>query len=69
MHNGDGHRDDPVVDEMLMSLMAQANKAEMAGIPQGKIWLDQVLDLRKREEENEVMARLDELVATGILYY
>ena len=48
MHNGDGHRDDPVVDEMLMSLMAQANKAEMAGIPQGKIWLDQVLDLRKR---------------------
>lgn len=65
MHNGDGHRDDPVVDEMLMSLMAQANKAEMAGIPQGKIWLDPGVGFAKtREEENEVMARLDELVAT-----
>ncbi|MFW3592210.1 dihydropteroate synthase [Staphylococcus caprae] len=65
MHNGDGHRDDPVVDEMLMSLMAQANKAEMAGIPQEKIWLDPGIGFAKtREEENEVMARLDELVAT-----
>ena len=51
MHNGDGHRDDPVVDEMLMSLMAQANKAEMAGIPQGKIWLDPGVDLRKRAKK------------------
>ena len=45
--------------------MAQANKAEMAGIPQGKIWLDPGVGFAKtREEENEVMARLDELVAT-----
>ena len=53
MHNGDGHRDKPVVEEMLVSLLAQANKAELAGIPH-----------KTREEENEVMARLDELVAT-----
>ena len=32
MHNGDGHRDKPVVEEMLVSLLAQANKAELAGI-------------------------------------
>lgn len=65
MHNGDGHREQPVVEEMLLSLMTQANKAEMAGIPQHKIWLDPGIGFAKtREEENEVMARLDELVAT-----
>ena len=30
MHNGDGHREQPVVEEMLLSLITQANKAEMA---------------------------------------
>lgn len=40
MHNGDGHREQPVVEEMLLSLITQANKAEMAGIPKHKIWLD-----------------------------
>lgn len=65
MHNGDGHREQPVVEEMLLSLMTQANKAEMAGIPQHKVWLDPGIGFAKsREEENEVMARLDELVAT-----
>ena len=65
MHNGDGHREQPVVEEMLLSLITQANKAEMAGIPQHKIWLDPGIGFAKtREEENEVMARLDELVAT-----
>ena len=65
MHNGDGERDKPVVDEMLVTLLAQANKAEMAGIPQSKIWLDPGIGFAKtRDEENEVMARLDELVAT-----
>ena len=65
MHNGDGQRDKPVVDEMLVTLLSQANKAEMAGIPQEKIWLDPGIGFAKtREEENEVMARLDELVAT-----
>lgn len=65
MHNGDGHREQPVVEEMLLSLMTQANKAEMAGIPQHKIWLDPGIGFAKtREEGNEVMARLDELVAT-----
>ncbi|MDU1612237.1 MAG: dihydropteroate synthase [Staphylococcus epidermidis] len=65
MHNGDGHRDKPVVEEMLVSLLAQANKAELAGIPHNKIWLDPGIGFAKtREEENEVMARLDELVAT-----
>ncbi|WP_176324540.1 dihydropteroate synthase, partial [Burkholderia vietnamiensis] len=65
MHNGDGERDKPVVDEMLVTLLAQANKAEMAGIPHSKIWLDPGIGFAKtRDEENEVMARLDELVAT-----
>ena len=65
MHNGDGHRTEPVMDEMLVSLLKQANKAEMAGIPKHKIWLDPGIGFAKtREEENEVMARLDELVAT-----
>lgn len=65
MHNGDGYRDEPVVEEMLVSLLAQANKAELAGIPHNKIWLDPGIGFAKtREEENEVMARLDELVAT-----
>ena len=31
MHNGDGQRDQPVVEEMLLTLIKQANKAEMAG--------------------------------------
>ena len=65
MHNGDGHREQPVVEEMLLSLITQANKAEMAGIPKHKIWLDPGIGFAKtRDEENEVMARLDELVAT-----
>ena len=65
MHNGDGHRDKPVVEEMLVSLLAQANKAELAGIPHNKIWLDPAIGFAKtREEGNEVMARLEELVAT-----
>lgn len=65
MHNGDGNREQPVVEEMLLSLIAQANKAEMAGIPKDKIWLDPGIGFAKtRDEEKEVMARLDELVAT-----
>ena len=64
-YDADGERDEPVVDEMLVTLLAQANKAEMAGIPQSKIWLDPGIGFAKtRDEENEVMARLDELVAT-----
>ena len=47
MHNGDGHREQPVVEEMLLSLITQANKAEMAGIPKHKIWLTLELDLPK----------------------
>lgn len=66
MHNGDGQRTEPVVDEMLLYLLKQANKAEMAGIPQNKIWIDPGIGFAKtREEEQEVMSRLDELVATG----
>ena len=49
MHNGDGR--DPVVDEMLTSLLAQANKAEMAGIPQEKIWLDPGIGFAKTRDE------------------
>ncbi|KFE40734.1 dihydropteroate synthase [Staphylococcus agnetis] len=66
MHNGDGQRDTPVVDEMLVTLLRQANKAVLAGIPQENIWLDPGIGFAKtREEEQIVMARLDELVATG----
>ena len=65
MHNGDGQREQPVVEEMLLSLLTQANKAEMAGIEKGNIWLDPGIGFAKsRSEEKEVMARLDELVAT-----
>ena len=47
MHNGDGRREDPVVDEMLTSLLAQANKAEMAGIPQEKFgWIQELVLLK-----------------------
>ncbi|WP_105996155.1 dihydropteroate synthase [Staphylococcus agnetis] len=66
MHNGDGQRDTPVVDEMLVTLLKQANKAVLTGIPQENIWLDPGIGFAKtREEEQIVMARLDELVATG----
>ena len=65
MHNGDGERDEPVMDEMMVMLLKQANKAEMAGIPKSSIWIDPGIGFAKtREEEREVMARLDELVAT-----
>ncbi|QLK85311.1 dihydropteroate synthase [Staphylococcus sp. 17KM0847] len=66
MHNGDGRRDEPVIDEMLVTLLKQANKAILAGIPKEKIWLDPGIGFAKtREEEREVMAHLDALVATG----
>ncbi|KIX89862.1 dihydropteroate synthase [Staphylococcus microti] len=66
MHNGDGQRDEPVMDEMLVTLLKQANKAELAGIPKEHIWLDPGIGFAKtREEEREVMANLDALVATG----
>ena len=59
MHNGDGQREQPVVEEMLLSLLTQANKAEMAGIEKGNIWLDPGIGFAKsRSEEKEVMARL-----------
>lgn len=65
MHNGDGERDEPVMDEMMVMLLKQANKAEMAGIPKTSIWIDPGIGFAKtREEEREVMSRLDELVAT-----
>ncbi len=40
MHNGNGNRDEPVVEEMLTSLLAQAHQAKIARIPSNKIWLD-----------------------------
>ncbi|MBO0928771.1 dihydropteroate synthase [Staphylococcus sp. 30400_3112M30941] len=65
MHNGNGERDEPVIEEMLTSLLAQAHQAKLAGIHSKKIWLDPGIGFAKtRSEEAEVMARLDELVAT-----
>ena len=51
MHNGDGQRDQPVVEEMLLTLIKQANKAEMAGIPKHKIWLDPGIGFPKSRKE------------------
>lgn len=66
MHNGDGNRDVPVMDELLLSLLRQANQAELAGVAHANIWLDPGIGFAKtREEERIVMSRLDELVATG----
>ncbi|HCW7600739.1 TPA: dihydropteroate synthase [Staphylococcus aureus] len=66
MHNGNGEREEPVVEEMLTSLLAQAHQAKMSGVSVDKIWLDPGIGFAKtREGEAEVMARLDELVATG----
>lgn len=66
MHNGDGQRDEPVMDEMLVTLLKQANKAVLAGIPKEHIWLDPGIGFAKtREEERTVMVQLDALVATG----
>ncbi|MGV3243221.1 dihydropteroate synthase [Staphylococcus sp. 11261D007BR] len=65
MHNGDGQRDEPVMDEMIVMLLKQAHQAERVGVKHDKIWLDPGIGFAKsREEEREVMARLDELVAT-----
>lgn len=65
MHNGDGQREDPVMDEMLVYLLKQAHRAEAAGIATNKIWIDPGIGFAKtRVEEREVMERLDELVAT-----
>lgn len=66
MHNGDGKRDVPVMEELLLTLLKQANQAEICGIPEKNIWLDPGIGFAKsREEERIVMSRLDELVATG----
>ena len=64
MHNGDGHRDDPVVDECSCRSWLKLTKQKWLVFLKERYGWIQVLDLRKREEENEVMARLDELVAT-----
>lgn len=65
MHNGNGERSEPVMDEMMIYLLTQANKAERAGIDASKIWLDPGIGFAKtREEEAEVMAQLDVLAAT-----
>lgn len=34
MHNGDGKRDVPVMEELLLTLLKQANQAEICGIPE-----------------------------------
>ncbi|MGT0244423.1 dihydropteroate synthase [Staphylococcus aureus] len=46
-------------------MLAQAHQAKIAGIPSNKIWLNPGIGFAKtRNEKLEVMARLDELVAT-----
>ena len=51
MHNGNGEREEPVVEEMLTSLLAQAHQAKMSGVSADKIWLDPGIGFAKTREE------------------
>ena len=50
MHNGD-KRDQPVVEEMLLTLIKQANKSRNGRDSKHKIWLDHGIDFPKVEKK------------------
>jgi dihydropteroate synthase len=56
-----------VVKEVTRELLAEAARAEAAGVPRERIWLDPGIGFGKRPREHSVplIARLGELVATG----
>lgn len=55
MHNGDGERDEPIMDEMLLYLLKQANRAEEAGIKHDNIWIDPGIGFAKAERKNALL--------------
>ncbi|MCU7558378.1 dihydropteroate synthase [Macrococcus capreoli] len=64
MHNEKEEISGDVMEHMITDLCTQAQHAQDAGIPHDKIWLDPGIGFAKsREQEVEVMKRLDELVA------
>ena len=66
MHNNDHSTYDDVVEDMIRELKESVNLALEHGVKKENIWLDPGIGFVKtREEELEVMRRLDELVAVG----
>jgi len=65
MQRAPGYTD--VVHEVSRELAADAERAERAGVPRDRIWLDPGLGFGKRAREHTVVlvARLGELVALG----
>ncbi|MCE4957959.1 dihydropteroate synthase [Macrococcoides caseolyticum] len=66
MHNHNEPIAGDIMEHMITDLCTQATLAEQAGISKDKIWLDPGIGFAKsREQEVEVMKRLDELTALG----
>ncbi|WP_414045466.1 dihydropteroate synthase [Macrococcus equi] len=64
MHNAKEEVNGDVMEHMITDLGTQAELAQKAGISRDKIWLDPGIGFAKsRDQEVEVMQRLDELVA------
>ncbi|AKG75132.1 dihydropteroate synthase [Salinicoccus halodurans] len=66
MHNNDHAKYGDVVEDMIHELLESAELAKSHGVKEANIWLDPGIGfVKSREEELEVMRRLDELVAVG----
>lgn len=66
MHNNDHGTYEDVVEDMIRELQESADLALQHGVKKENIWLDPGIGFVKtRQEELEVMRRLDELVAVG----
>lgn len=66
MHNNHHAEYDDVVEDMIKELTESADLALAHGVKRENIWLDPGIGFVKtRDEELEVMRRLDELVAVG----
>ncbi|WP_411842987.1 dihydropteroate synthase [Salinicoccus sp. HZC-1] len=66
MHNNDHGKYDDVVEDMIRELKESAALAKSHGVKDENIWLDPGIGfVKSREEELEVMRRLDELVDVG----
>lgn len=66
MHNNDHAEYDDAVADMIQELVESAELAKSHGVKEEDIWLDPGIGfVKSREEELEVMRRLDELVAVG----
>lgn len=66
MHNNDHAKYGDVVGDMIRELVESAELAKSHGVRKENIWLDPGIGfVKSREEELEVMTRLEELVAVG----